>query len=184
MNQTIGTGRFSNAAFWLYSMCLAKAIIVLLCVAFSCAGQSGTPDTAPASQVTTIAAIGQDIAKLKAKFPQLREFSVSNNVLSQRLIISYEYHTHIYQIGGSSRSNPWTGSRARAWPEPDDDGVWFYIDFHDPTSDSQIDSQPIDPQDCFVQFLILQGKKTNPIADEIRKILERHGVKPCPGRTP
>src|SRR5215471_7809262 len=184
MNQTIGTGRFSNAAFWLYSMYLAKAIIVLLCVAFSCAGQSGTPDTAPASQVKIINAIGQDIANLKAKFPQLREFSVSNNVLSQRLIISYEYHTHIYQIGGSSRSNPWTGSRARAWPEPDDDGVWFYIDFHDPASGSRYDTQPGDPQDCFedkkVQFSILQGKKTNPVADEIRKILEQHGVKPCP----
>ena len=94
MNQTIGTGRFSNAAFWLYSMYLAKAIIVLLCVAFSCAAQTETPDTAPASQVTTIAAIGQDIAKLKAKFPQLREFSDSKNVLSQRLIITYDYHTH------------------------------------------------------------------------------------------
>lgn len=62
----------------------------------------------------------------------------------------------------------------------------FYIDFHDPGS--QIDTQSGDPQDCFedkkVQFRILQGKKTNPVADEIRKILERHGVKPCAGRTP
>src|SRR5215470_6413312 len=182
MNQTIGTGRFSNAAFWLYSMYLAKAIIVLLCVAFSCAGQSGTPDTAPASQVKTIAAIGQDIANLKAKFPQLREFSVSKDVLSERLIISYEYHTHIYQIGGSSRSNPWTGSRARAWPEPDDDGVWLHIDFHpgpiDPT-EGWPDWQP----DCFedkgVSFVIFEGNKTSPASGEIEEILKRHGVKPC-----
>ena len=167
---------------------LAKAIIVLLCVAFSCAAQTDTPDPAPASQVKTITAIGQDIANLKAKFPQLREFSVSKDVLSERLIITYEYHTHIYQIGGSSRSNPWTGSRARAWPEPDDDGVWLYIDFHDPASGSRYDAQPGDPQDCFedkkVQFSILQGKKTNPAADEIREILKRHGVKPCADRTP
>src|SRR5215472_6018921 len=188
MNQTIGTGRFSNAAFWLYSMYLAKAIIVLLCVAFSCAGQTGTPDTAPANQVKIITAIGQDIAKLKAKFPQLREFSVSKNVLSERLIIRYEYHTHIYQIGGSSRSNPWTGSRARAWREPDDDGVWFYIDFHDPASTDQIHTVPTlgwpgKPPDCFedkkVSFLMLEGNKTSPVSGEIRKILHRYGVKLC-----
>src|SRR5215471_15920761 len=86
------------------TMCLANAVILLLGIGSSCAAQTDTPDTAPASQVKIINAIGQDIAKLKAKFPQLREFSVSKNVLSQRLIIRYEYHTHIYQIGGSSRS--------------------------------------------------------------------------------
>lgn len=132
---------------------------------------------APASQVATIVAIGQDIAKLKAKYPQLSEFSVSKNVLSERLIIDYDYHTLWYHIRDVSRT---------LVPEPDDDGVVFYIDFHDPGS--QIDTQPGDPQDCFedkkVQFRILQGKKTNPVADEIRKILERHGVKPCPNRTP
>jgi len=66
--------------------------------------------------------------------------------------------------------------------------VWFYIDFHDPASGSRYDTQPGDPQDCFedkkVQFIILQGKETNPAAHEIWKILEQHGVKPCPGRTP
>src|SRR5215472_9961075 len=182
MNQTIGTGRFSNAAFWLYSMYLAKAIIVLLCVAFSFAGQSGTPDTAPANKVKIITAIGQDIAKLKAKFPQLREFSVSKDVLSERLIITYEYHTHIYQIGGSSRSNPWTGSRARAWPEPDDDGVWFYIDFRLGPKDPTL-GWPGRPPDCFedkkVSFLMLEGNKTNPAKHEVEEILKRHGVKPC-----
>ena len=134
---------------------------------------------APASQVKVIAAIGQDIAKLNAKFPQLSEFSVSKNVLSERLIIDYNYHTRWYHTRH--------GSRALV-PEPDDDGVVFYIDFHDPASRSQNDNQPGDPQDCFedkeVQFRILQGQKTNPVADEIRKILERHGVKPCAGRTP
>ena len=157
---------------------LAKAIIVLLCVAFSCAAQTRTPDTAPASQVKIITAIGQDIANLKAQFPQLREFSVSKNVLSERLIITYEYHTHRSHITG--------GWRAQV-PEPDDDGVWFYIDFHDPASGSQIDTQPGDPQDCFedkkVQFLILQGDKTRRVSGEIWKILEQHGVKKCADRT-
>ncbi|HKE57802.1 MAG TPA: hypothetical protein VKB46_13910 [Pyrinomonadaceae bacterium] len=158
---------------------LAKAIIVLLCVAFSCAAQTRTPDTAPASQVKIITAIGQDIANLKAQFPQLREFSVSKNVLSERLIITYDYHTHRSQIR--------SGWRAQV-PEPDDDGVWFYIDFHDPGSTDQIHTQPTLgwpgwPPDCFedkkVSFLMLEGNKTSPVSGEISEILHRYGVKLC-----
>src|SRR5215813_8983395 len=162
-------------------MCLTKAVVLLLCMILSCAAQTETPDTAPASQVKTIAAIGQDIAKLKAKFPQLREFSVSNNVLSQRLIITYDYHTHWVTINRGR-----TGSKAGL--RPDDDGVWFYIDFHDPGSTDQIHTQPtlgwpVWPPDCFedkkVSFLMLEGNKTSPVSGEISEILHRYGVKLC-----
>ncbi|HEY6249727.1 MAG TPA: hypothetical protein VI685_07180, partial [Candidatus Angelobacter sp.] len=84
MNQTIGMRK--TAITIGRNICLTKAVILLLYMGLSCAAQ------APASQVKTIAAIGEDIAKLKAKFPQLREFSVSNNVLSEELVIMYAYH--------------------------------------------------------------------------------------------
>lgn len=128
----------------------------------------------PASQVKTMNAIGQGIANLRDQFPQLREFSVSKNVLSQRLIITYDYHTHRSQIRGGWR---------RQVPEPDDDGLWFYIDLHDPASTAQIHTQPVMQPYCFedkqLSFLILEGKKTKPVSDEIWAILKQHGVRPC-----
>src|SRR5215470_9945389 len=90
--------RLLLALVWIFplgrTMCLANAVILLLGIGSSCAARTGTPGTAPASQVKTIIAIGQDIANLKAKFPQLREFSVSKNVLSKELLIEYYYHAH------------------------------------------------------------------------------------------
>ena len=169
-------------------MCLANAVILLLGIGSSCAAQTDTPGTAPASQVKTIAAIGQDIENLKAKFPQLREFSVGENVLSERLTITYDYHTHRGEVlGGSSRSNPWTGERRRV-PEPD--AVWLRIDFHDPAASTDlIHTQPMvgwpgwTPY-CFedkkVLFLFMsEDDKTSQVSGEIWEILKRHGVKPC-----
>lgn len=176
------------------NMCLAKAVVLSLCMILSCAAQTDTPDTAPASQVETIAAIGQDIANLKAKFPQLRKFSVSKNVLSKELLIAYDYHTH---PGHQIDRGP-SGSMATP-PLPDDDGVWLLIEFynrptfHDPPSTDQIHTQPTWPRPgwppyCFedkeVSFLMLEGDKTSPASGEIWEILKRHGVKPCTAPAP
>jgi hypothetical protein len=119
--------------------------------------------------------IGVGIAKLKDKFPELRQFSVSQNVHSERWAIDYAYHTHTAR----NRAG-WAGGV----PNPDDDGVWFFIDFHRPDSQLQIDSQPVVPPYCLgdklVMFLILEGKKTGPVGDAVWQVVEQQGVKYCP----
>ena len=66
-------------------------------------------------------------------------------------------------------------------PNPDDDGVWFYIDFHDPGSMAQIHTQPVVPKgvlgDKRAMVLILEGAETKPLADSIRDVLRKNGVK-------
>lgn len=150
------------------------AIIVLLAIFMSAQEQ-----TYPASQVNTIAAIGKDIAALKAEYPQLTEFSVSKDVQSKELVIRYDYHTHQARHAGG-----WTAGV----PNPDDDGIWFRIDFHDPASNLQIHTQPVLPPYCFedkkLSFLILEGKKTKLVADAIWTIFLKHGVKYCPEKFP
>jgi len=92
----------------------------------------------------------------------------------ERLTITYSYSTH------EPQGRPgWAGSV----PNPNADGVWFYIDFHDPDSQAQIHTQPVTVPLCFgdkrVSFLILEGKKTKPVGEKIRTILEKHGIKLC-----
>ncbi len=85
--------------------------------------------------------------------------------------ISYGYKTH-----RSQRAGGW----AAIVPNPDEDGVWFYIDFHEPNSTAQIHTQPVVPPLFFwdkkVMFLILEGKRTKELAGVLREILLRHGV--------
>jgi hypothetical protein len=119
--------------------------------------------------------IGAGIANLRAEFPQLNSFSVSQHVHAERWEIEYGYHTHrVWNRAG------WVGGV----PNPDDDGVWFFIDFHRPDSQRQIDRQPVVPPYCFgeeqVLFLILQGKNTKSVADAVWQVLEQQGVKYCP----
>jgi hypothetical protein len=68
-------------------------------------------------------------------------------------------------------------------PNPNDDGVWFYIDFHDPHSTRQIHTQPMIAKYCLgdqrLSFLILEGKKSKPVGGNIWQILQQHGVEPC-----
>ena len=71
-----------------------------------------------------IEAVAGDIAAITTAFPQLRDFSATRNVTIDKLAIDYAYHTHHY-------TGPRGGWVAHA-PNPDDDGVWFYIDLHDP----------------------------------------------------
>jgi hypothetical protein len=117
-------------------------------------------------------AIAQAIADLKRDFPQLDEFLPSDHADPKGLQIAYAFHTHRPQ----GRAG-WTSGV----PNPDDDGVWFYIDFHDADSVAQIHAQPVVPKGILgekrVMFLVLEGPETKPLAGSIRDILRRHGVK-------
>jgi len=118
--------------------------------------------------------VSREIAILKKKYPQLSEFSATNHVNFVELKISYAYHTHRAEHRGG-----WTAGV----PNPDADGIWFYIDLHNANSTAQIHTQPVTIPLCFgddrVSFLILEGADTKPVSGEIQKILERHGAKRC-----
>lgn len=115
--------------------------------------------------------IAEEIGKLKADYPQLKDFSADKNVEIEDLAISYGYRTHPSTSGAG-----WVA----AVPNPDDDGIWFYIDFHDPNSTRQIHTQPvIRPAhigDKKVSFLILEGKKTKSVGNKIWQILKSNGI--------
>jgi hypothetical protein len=118
----------------------------------------------------TLQSVAQDIADLKRDFPQLQDFSPAVNGAS----INYGYHTHKAEHRGG-----WTAQV----PNPDDDGVWFYIDVHAPDSTAQIHTQPITLPLCLgekrVSFLILEGKNTKPVGGAIFSVLASHGVQKC-----
>jgi hypothetical protein len=118
--------------------------------------------------------IGAEIAKLKGKYPQFRQFSVAQNVHSDRLTIEYDYHTHDGRhVGGISA----------LVPDPDDDGVWLYIDFRGPDSSLHGDPNGV-PVACLgaqrVSVLILDGKKTKSVSETVWHFLDQQGVKDCP----
>jgi hypothetical protein len=125
----------------------------------------------------SIQAVARDIEALRHQYPQLIEFSATKSTEPDRLVIEYSYHTHAAVHHGG-----WTSHV----PNPNDDGIWFYIDLHEPDSIAQIDTQPAQPliQNCVgkkrVTFLILEGRSTKPITGRIANILTRHGAAPCP----
>jgi hypothetical protein len=140
---------------------------------FSFGALATSPDGKP-DYSKRLEAIGRDIESLKDEFPQLQEFSAGRNTALDRLVIEYAYHTH-----RATHRGGWTSGV----PNPDDDGVWFYIDFHDPKSRAQIHTQPVTRNLCFaekrVSFLILEGKNATPLAGRIGNILKRQGVSDC-----
>src|SRR5262245_52945003 len=79
-------------------------------------------------------AIAMDIEKLKTDFPQLRDFSAATHLHAEPPSISYAFHTH-----APERAGGWTSGV----PNPDADGIWFYIDLHNPSSRLQIHTQPV-----------------------------------------
>ena len=136
---------------------------------------------APAQTVDyahTLQEIAQDIAGLKAQYPQLVDFDAT---LAGTDKITYTYHTHAADHRGG-----WTSGV----PNPNSDGVWFYIDVHDADSTALIHTQPVIPAQCLgdkrVSFLILEGAATKPVSDAIETILREHGVGRCmrPRRAP
>lgn len=117
--------------------------------------------------------ISEEITNLKESYPQLKEFSIKKHADIENLKVDYSYHTH-----KSDRTVGWTS----AVPNPDPDGIWFYIDLHDKDSTAQIHTQPVTGTSLRfgnknVCFLILQGKATKSVAGEIASILEKNGAK-------
>ena len=116
--------------------------------------------------------IAEAIERLKGQFPQLAEFTAEKHGDSSRLAITYGYRTHRAKHRGG-----WTAGV----PNPDPDGVWFYIDFHDPGSAAQIHTQPVVPplhfRDRKVTFLILEGETTKRLAASLHQIMLNHGVR-------
>jgi hypothetical protein len=114
-------------------------------------------------------AIVRDIEAMKGEFPQLREFSANHRFID-RLAIEYQFHTHPPEPRGG-----WTSGV----PNPDDDGVWFYLDFHDPQSKAELYEQPdVNTRACFgrmeVFLLMLEGKKTKPLEARLWAVVKRH----------
>lgn len=133
------------------------------------------PPLAGAPYRAVMRAIAADIEAIKADYPQLAEFSAARNARPDMLQIGYGFHTH---------APPRTGGWTSGVPHPDDDGVWFSLDFHDPRSTLEMHTQSMDYEtQCFgdmkVGFLFLEGKGRSILAP-IWRILRRHGVVECP----
>ena len=128
----------------------------------------GGPDYA-----ATLRAIALEIAALKPAYPQLAAFD-AQRVEPSAPSLTYAFHTHAAAPGAGWSSGV---------PQPDADGLWFYLDFHDPDSTAQIHTQPVIAAQCFgarrVSLLILEGSATRPLEGEIQKILRHHGVGRC-----
>jgi hypothetical protein len=118
-----------------------------------------------------IKSIGVEIAGLKSKYPQLDSFSVAAHVDTKRLKITYGYHTHAPKPSGGWSSGV---------PHPDPDGIWFYIDFHEPNSQAGIHTQPVTAPLFIggkkVSYLILEGEKTRALNGDLFRILSENGV--------
>jgi hypothetical protein len=117
-------------------------------------------------------AMAKDIEALKINHPQLADFSAASHYNVDGLYISYAFRTHRPE----GRAG-WAGGV----PNPNDDGVWFTIDLHDPDSMAQLHTQPLTEDlrlgRMKVTFLILQGAQTSNIYEALREILEKYGVR-------
>lgn len=163
-----------------YALVGALLIIILFLITMFKTHMGRTPSTNNTVHSTavnykqTLQLIAHDIAALSKNFPQLGKFSLTEHVDSDQLVITYGYHTH-----RAPHRAGWTSGV----PNPDDDGVWFFIDFHEPDSEAQIHTQPVTIDLCLaakrVAFLVLEGKKTTSVQTALWTILQRHGVQRC-----
>jgi len=155
----------------MFSLAIGFTLVAAACAATRNDKQSTEPEMKTTSYAEAIQAIARDIEDIATAFSQLADFSADKHCDPERLTISYAYHTHRPQ----GRAG-WAG----AVPNPDADGIWFHIDFHDPDSMAQIHTQPvvIDRRygDKRVMFLILEGKETKHVSAELQQILQRNGV--------
>jgi len=115
--------------------------------------------------------IALDIAALKGDFPQLTDFDPDTAINRDKFSIDYGFHTHRKPGAG------WTAGV----PNPDNDGVWFYLDFHDPNSQLQIHTQPKTVPICLgkwkVSMLMLEGTNTKSLRASITSVLKNHGAR-------
>jgi hypothetical protein len=113
--------------------------------------------------------IADEIAGIRASYPQLVEFEPT----ASDCTITYAHHTH-----AATHAGGWTAGV----PNPDPDGVWFYIGVWDPAdpaeASSQINTQPMVPERWIgkrrVTYLILEGDRTTRVGDELLSILKHH----------
>jgi len=115
--------------------------------------------------------IAGDITALKPEFPQLADFTIPNSFAPNNYEITYRYNARDPQGGGG-----WSGGT----PSPRDDGLWFYISLHSPSSTRQIHTQPMVAPTFLgpykFQFLLKEGKKTRSLNAAMWAIFRRHGV--------
>ena len=144
-------------------------ILSILCILFLFI-ITGTAMSNDINYKIVISNIANDILKLKKDYPQLADFTIKDNLHKDQLMITYEYHTHepTSHIG-------WTS----CVPNPDDDGIWFYIDIHDQNSIAQIHTQSVVPEyqigNKILFMLILAGKDTKSISSDLNKIIQHYG---------
>jgi hypothetical protein len=175
----------SGAHGWL----LHRGLVAVVVVAGACAAPAGEPALAPrraappmpspappSSPAEVIAAIAREIAQLKPGCPQLVELDPDKHVEPSLARLQYGYHTH-----RSTRRGGWTSGV----PNPDPDGVWLYVDIHDPSSMSQIHTQPavpmLDVGGKRLMMLLLEGEGVPSCAGKIWAILGRYGQGPRVG---
>lgn len=111
--------------------------------------------------------IADEIAELHA--PQLVDYQP----ITAECRIGYAYHTH---------DPPHIGGWESTVPNPDPDGVWFYIGVWDPSDPAQaslqLNTQPGTPSWWIgkrrVTFVILEGERTTRIAHQLLAILKHH----------
>lgn len=122
------------------------------------------------SQIIT--EIGRDLAALVQDHPLFQDFSCTKHVHPRALRIDYAFRTH---------DDPKKKGWLKGVPNPDPDGIWLYIDFHDPDSQAQLHTQPVVPRASIgakeVLFLLFQGQGTDSLELRIRNILEAHGIR-------
>lgn len=116
--------------------------------------------------------IAKSIEKLKPKYPQLAEFSVAKNLDIGNLRIDYQYKTH-RKYGGGWQSGV---------PNPDEDGIWFHIDFHSFYEHNQFYTQKLRGDsygflDKEFSYEILEGSKVRSIDKELYSIFKKKGIK-------
>src|SRR2546430_2279464 len=76
--------------------------------------------------------ITNDIAALRTTYPKLADFDAARAFSAAQLTLTYDFHTHAPEARGG-----WTSGV----PNPDADGLWFYIDLHDADSTAEIHTQ-------------------------------------------
>ena len=137
---------------------------------------SSPPQPTPTTPVTfpaTCAAIAADLETLRPQFPALVEYR-ADTAQQRPCWISYGWHTH-----RSTSTGGWTAGV----PNPDRDGVWFYIGIYDPKgpeASAQINTQPMTPNwwigDRKVMYLVLAGDGVHGLEERVMAVLTKHGL--------
>jgi len=147
-----------------------KGLIQLICCGWLIYGLfSGLSWAAGDEHRQALRAIAGEIEILKMEYPQLAEFYAAKYINLEQCYIEYSYHTH-----PAANKGGWAGKV----PNPNDDGIWFFIDFHDPASDRQIHRQPLVSTvalagDQVAFMLMLEGRATRKIEGKIWSIIKQ-----------